>query len=90
MQSFHKTGAESCWLLHSVWYLNFRYPAANLKLSAEDLDIRLRVWVWTWGLVYKYSADVLGIRYPAEGFIFYLFFYLFKSLFTVGIDVSQS
>ena len=57
------------WLLHPVWYLNFRYPAANLKPSAEDLDIRPRVWVWIWGLVYKSSADVLGIRYPAEGFI---------------------
>ena len=30
-------------LLHPVIYLNFRYPAARLKLSAEDLDIRSRV-----------------------------------------------
>ena len=57
------------WILHPVWYLNFRYPAANLKLSAEDLDIRPGVWVWIWGLVNKSSAEVLGIRYPAEGFI---------------------
>ena len=28
------------WILHPVWYLNFRYPAVNLKLSAEDLNFR--------------------------------------------------
>ena len=31
------------WLPHPVWYLNFRYPAANLKHSAEDLNPRPRI-----------------------------------------------
>ena len=55
--------------LHHVWYLNFRCPAAHLKLSTEDLDIRPRVWVWIWRLVYISSAKVFGFRYPAEDFI---------------------
>ena len=33
------------WLLHPVWYFKFRYPAANLKLSAEDLNFRARIFV---------------------------------------------
>ena len=41
----------------------------GFKLSAEDLDIRPTVWVWIRRLVYKSSAEVLGIRYPEEGFI---------------------
>ena len=56
-------------LLHHVWYLTFRCPAAHLKLSAKDLDIPPRVWVWIWRLVYISWADVLGFWYPAEVFI---------------------
>ena len=40
----------------------------GFKLSAEDLDVRPRVWVWIWILVYKFSADVLAIRYLAKTF----------------------
>ena len=31
------------WLLHPVWYVSFRYPAAYLKILAEDLNLRPRI-----------------------------------------------
>ena len=46
-------------LLYRIWYLNFRCPAAHLKLSAEDLNsgprilITRMIWVWICRLVYR-------------------------------------
>ena len=57
------------WLLHPVWYPNFRYPASHLKLSAVDLNspsrilIRPRAWVFLCRLVLKSTAEVLEITY---------------------------
>ena len=40
---FHTWHEYRGWLLHPVWYLNFRYPAANLKLPAGNLNSRPRI-----------------------------------------------
>ena len=48
-------------LLHRVWYLKFRCPAAHLKLSAKGLGIRSRIWAWISRLAWKSSADVLWL-----------------------------